>query len=413
MKSSMHRSHLVAATYGLIFAFFCGLVSVALQPLPFFVIFFAPLWGVAFYTIPTCLGIVLARGLAKRLGPHDLFTLLAGVLALALSFGFDYASSIRAWLTSRGELHGTVLGPGPPPEDIGGWIVRAASLAVWIGLMIAGGIAWKRAREAQAPPAALTPVEISKLMSWLVFDSIVIGLVLFSILWTDLNQRREWSNPEHVFARAAAVLQEKGASEGDRALALNTIEGFHNDQATEILRLAVREETGETQMSAAAALIGRDDLLALSVLEGPLMQGKMFTGTILPTTSLTPSEGNGVHIAGFGHIGSRNFGASLAGVKNPDAVPILVRLMAAPDAETRRGAASALRNFHSSASTDAMIAGLNDTDEIVRYFSVCTLMELNGNPHYPAVSIFEDDEQSYLDHWKAWAKHREPENPTE
>ena len=345
MKSTLLRSHLTAGIAGLVFALFCGLVSVALLPFPIYVIFFAPLWGLAFYAIPTFLGIMLARGLAKRLGPYDLFSLLAGVLALALSFGFDYASSIRSWLSSHGEIHGTILGPGPPPEDIGGWVTRSASLAIWIGLMLGCGIAWKRAREAKAPRATLTPAETSKIFFWLGLDSIVIGCLTFAILHADLEQRREWSSPEDVFARAAGVLQDKDASAGDRALALNTIEHLRNQTATlDILRHAVREDTGETQMSAAASLIGHDDMLALAVLEGPLMEGAVFTGTILPTTSHTPSEGNGVHTAGFGHIGPTNFGYCLAGVKDAAAIPILVRLMKSPNAEVRRGAASALRH---------------------------------------------------------------------
>ena len=425
MKNSFIRSHLTAATYGFIFAFFCGLVSVALLSFPFFVIFFAPVWGLIFYTIPTGLGIVLVLGLAKRLGPYDLFTLLAGVLALALSFGLQFATSIRSWLTSRGEIHGTLLGSGPPPEDIGGWIFRALSLAVWIGLMIVVGIAWKRSRDSHALSTALPPVEISKIYFWLGIDSLLVGVLTFAILSADLNRRREWSSPENVFARAASVLQDKDASTGDRALALNTIEQSRDDRSIDLLRRAVHEETGETQLAAAASLLGHDDLLALSVLEEPLMRGSQTTSAPLPTTSHTPSEGNGVKIAGFRQ--TINIGAYLRGVKDPAAVPILVHLMTSPDKETRRGAASALRNIMTLRQagmdrwaptwpdtidmqevTDAMIAGLSDSDEMVRYFSVCTLMEINLNPHYPSVFLFKHNEAEYVNGWKAWAKNRVP-----
>jgi len=412
MKGTFLHSHVLAATYGLIFAIFCGLVAVALQPFPFFVIFMMPpwglMWGLLFYTIPTYLGIVLARGLAKRLGAYDLFAILAGIFALALAFGFDFASSIRSWLTSRGEIHGTILGPGPPPEAIEGWIFRALSLVVWIGLIIAVGIAWKRNREKQSPPATLPPMEISKIYLWLFLDSIVVGLLTFAILRADLQQRRVWSNPQNVFDRAAAVVNDKEASAGDRALALNTIEQSRDIRATDLLRRAVHEETGENQISAAVSLLGRDDLLALSVLEEPLTQGTQFTGTVQPTTTHTPSEGNGVQVAGFGHIGTWKIGRSLQRVKDPAAVPILIRLMASPDSETREGASGALRNFASPDSTDVMIAGLDDSDEMVRYFSVCTLIEIAGDGHYPAISIFEDDEKDYLKEWKTWAKNRVP-----
>ena len=175
------------------------------------------------------------------------------LLALALSFGFDYASSIRTWLTSRGEIHGMILGAGPPPEAVGAWIGLGTSLAVWIGLMIGGGIVWKRVREAKTPRATLPSAETSKIFLWLFLDSIVIGCVSFAILYADLNQRREWSSPEKVLARSEGVLQDKDASAGDRALALSNIETRRNQAGSlEILRRAVREETGETRMFAAA-----------------------------------------------------------------------------------------------------------------------------------------------------------------
>ena len=429
MKSSMLRSHLVAAAYGLIFALFCGLVALALQPFPFYIIFMMPpmglLWGLAFYSIPSYLGVVLARGLAKRLGAHDLFALLAGVMAWALGFSFDFATSIRSWLSSTGEKHGTILGPGPPPEAVEAWVMRGLSLACWIGLMLWGGIAWKRAREKAAEAAESTPWETAQIFGWLILDSLLIGCVMFAVLSADLAQRREWSNPENVFDRAVGVLNDKGASPGDRALALNTIEHSRNDRAFDLLQRAVQEETGDTRLYAAASLIGHDDLLALSALEDSLMGRTPDTGTILPTTSHTPSEGTATTITGFGHIGKMGFGNAVSGVKDPATAPILVHLMTSPLVETRRGAASALRHIMTlkergwdrwvptwpdsvdvAPITNAMIAGLDDPDEMVRYFSVCTLMEINLNPHYPAVFLFKDHEAEYVDGWKAWAKTR-------
>jgi hypothetical protein len=103
--------------------------------------------------------------------------------------------------------------------------------------------------------------------------------------------------------------------------------------------------------------------------------------------------------------------------------------MSSPDSSTRQGAASALRNMMTlspngmgldrwepswpstidlPAVTNAMIAGLDDSDEMVRYFSVCTLMEINDNPHFPAVFLFKDNEDAYVTGWKAWANARGP-----
>ena len=137
-----------------------------------------------------------------------------------------------------------------------------------------------------------------------------------------------------------------------------------------------------------------------------------------------------MHVAGFGHIGNWKFGRSLNRVKDPAAVPVLLRLMTSPDAETREGSSSALRNIMTlryrgmdrwvpawpstvdvSAVTDAMITGLDDNDEKVRYFCVCTLMEINLNPHYPAVFLFQGYETEYVNGWKAWANERKISGP--
>jgi len=426
MRSTFLQHHLIAAVGGLIFALYCGLVSIALLPFPPYVIFYAPLWALLFYSIPTVIGIRLARRVAQRLGPYDLFTILAGILALAVSFGFDFAASIGFWLTSRGELHGQILGSGPPPEAIDGWLLYAGSLAAWIALMIGCGLAWKRKRDVPEHETIFIAARRAKIMTWLWLDSVVIIAVLLAILVPYTMQRYAWSRPEKVFERAAAVLQESGTSPGDRALALDTVSRFRTPESIDLLRRAVKEETGATQLRAAVALIGFDDMLALSVLEDPLLHGTPVNGTVQPTTSHTPSDGNGVRVAGFGSIGPAINGRALQQVKDPAAVPILVRLMASPDANTRQGAAGALRGIMQlkyrgmdrwqrswpdsidlSSVTDAMIKGLDDPDETVRYFSVCTLMEINLNPHYPATFLFKDNEQAYLNGWKSWAKQRE------
>jgi hypothetical protein len=426
MKNSFLRSHLLTVIAGILFGLLCALLAEG--GLPPCVLLAAPLVGALYYAIPTMLGIFFLRWLARKLGPYVGFIVLTCVLALAISFGLAYEHSVTTWLSSRGVIHGTIIGGGAPPEDIGGQLATFASLAVWIALMAMAGVKWKDSREPLSPPPTLARGETAKMCFWLTLDSVFIAVITFALLSTLLIERREWSKPESVFARAVAVLNDKGASPGDRALALDTIEKFRNqDGAIEILRRAVREETGATRLYAAASLIGHDDLAALPVLEDSLMGRTQVTGTILPTTSHTPSEGNGVHTAGFGHLGTTNFGYCLNGVKDPAAAPILVHLMTSPVAETRRGAASALRNMMTlkergwdrwvsawpstidvAPIADAMITGLDDSDEMVRYFSVCTLMEINGNPHYPAVFLFKGNEVDYVEGWKAWVKNRVP-----
>jgi hypothetical protein len=415
---SLLRSHFTAALVGLVFGFVCSFLPA--QGFPPYVILISPFWGVGFYAIPTILGIFLLRWLADRLGTYDAFTILAGVIALALSFGLAYISNLDTWLTSRGEIHGIIIGGGPLPEDIGGQMLVIGSLAAWIALMVATALKWKHRRLGK--PDALEPNQRAVVPWCLSFESIVIGVITFAILHQCLVQRRDWSSPEHVLVRSVGVLNDPGASAGDRALALTTIQRSHDPRAIQVLRREAREDTGENQIKAAVSLLGTDDVLALAVLEKPLMQGGTINGSIQPTTSHTPSEGFGVHVAGFGTFGTWHYGKAVENVRDPAMVPVLIRLMAAPAEETREGAASALRSIlclksvggnrwrpgwpatvDLQAVKGAMVRGLDDPDDMVRYFAVCTLMEATDDPHYPAISKFKWNEQDDLDQWKKWA----------
>jgi hypothetical protein len=419
ISPALLRSQFLAALVGLLLGLACSLLPS--QGFPPFLILVAPLWGVGFYAIPTFLGILLLRWLAVRIGHYDGFTILAGVIALALSFGLAYVSSLDKWLTSRGEIHGTMIGGGPAPEDLGGQALVLGSLAAWIAFLV-----WAALKGKRRGPGAPEPLDRqgkAAVQKWLALDSILIGVITAAILHHSLVQRREWTSPNEVIARAIGVINDQGSSAGDRALALNTLERSHDPRATELLRREAREDTGDNQIRAAVSLLGIDDKLALSVLEKPLMQGSALSGKIQPTTSHTPSEGFGVRVASFGTIGTWPYGRSVEKVRDPDVAPVLVRLMGAPAKETREGAASALRKILALKSaggdrwvpdwpstvdlpsvTAAMVRALDDPDEMVRYFAVCTLMEATDDPHYPAVSIFKANEQADLEQWKNWAR---------
>jgi len=163
--------------------------------------------------------------------------------------------------------------------------------------MIGVGIAWKRSGKG-SPADALTPAEISKMFLWMFLDAIVVGGLTFAILRATCSSAAFLAAAERLRPGGSRI-ERQGGLGGRPGTGLNAIEGTRDSRTTDLLRRAVQEETGETQLTAAANLIGRDDLLALSVLEGPLMQSSRITGTLLPTTSHTPSNGNGVRVAGF------------------------------------------------------------------------------------------------------------------
>jgi len=102
-----------------------------------------------------------------------------------------------------------------------------------------------------------------------------------------------------------------------------------------------------------------------------------------------------------------NLSAALMDIKDTSAIPTLERLLSSSNSRTRLGAIVALRQMHSSKGIVSLVAALDDIDRDVRYEAVMGLAELTGQDSWrPAISVFQADEQRYLDHWKAWAQTR-------
>src|SRR5207248_11756470 len=98
----------------------------------------------------------------------------------------------------------------------------------------------------------------------------------------------------------------------------------------------------------------------------------------------------------------RNVAVSVEGIRDPRAITTLGRLLAAPDVETRRSSAGALRHMHSTAAIEALLVALENRDSGVRYQGVLGLAELSGqqNEWVPSIELFQKDEQHYLAYWK-------------
>jgi hypothetical protein len=397
MKSILLRSHLTAGVAGLIFAFFCGAVSIAIGP-PYMVLF-PPIAAIA--AAATFIGFQFLFRLARLLGPYDLFTVLPGLLGLAAAFGIGFMQDTASWYTRYGRFVGTLLGPGPPPWAVGGQIFVFACYLAWIAFMVWAALAWKRTNEAQFPPPSLTTTDWLRMRFWLGFDTTAIACLTTVLLTTYLWQRIEFSKPENVLARLAQELDSPAATLPERFAALQRLESRHSPAELELLRRAAREQPTPVNLLAASHLLGRDDAFALPMLEPTLMQTSYLTCGSQPA-NWGPGTVSISSETGFKY----NITFSLRAVTDPQVAPILIRLMDSPNVETRRGAAAALRTIQNSMSLEAMIRALDDDDQEVRYFAVCTLMELDGNPGYPSLDTFRDDEQEFLKEWRAWAQKR-------
>jgi hypothetical protein len=92
-------------------------------------------------------------------------------------------------------------------------------------------------------------------------------------------------------------------------------------------------------------------------------------------------------------------------VKDPHAIPAMESLLAASDSAIRSAAMGALWHIGSPKATAALVSGLNDPNQNVRYSAVRGLAEINGELQWnPSVSEFQEHEQRYLAHWREWGR---------
>jgi HEAT repeat protein len=155
------------------------------------------------------------------------------------------------------------------------------------------------------------------------------------------------------------------------------------------LRSALQAQDPGIRLSAAAALLQLDDSAGLAVAEATLLRREPDVDAVLV----------------------RNIRAAIAnGIKSEVAVPVLVRLMESPEAETRRAASVALRHIRSAAVVPTLVRALDDTDFEVRLNAVHGLTEVSGQTELmPSWDAFRSDEEKFITYWKQWATRLSPQ----
>jgi len=156
------------------------------------------------------------------------------------------------------------------------------------------------------------------------------------------------------------------------------------DKATEALRRATSDDDTVVKWQALAALLRRGDISVLDTAEEVLSH---------PTPKVEKYL-------------RRNVAVSVEGIRDPRAIATLGRLLAAPDIETRRSSAGALRHMHSTAAIPALLTALENSDSGVRYQGVIGLAELTREDEVPSVELFQKNEQRYVSRWKQWGSSR-------
>jgi len=102
-------------------------------------------------------------------------------------------------------------------------------------------------------------------------------------------------------------------------------------------------------------------------------------------------------------------GRELEGIKTVAAIPALARMLAVDDSEIRQGAVEGLCSTESAAALEPLSKALNDSDFLVRWKAVMAFATITHQKDgYPVYDQFKENDQLYLDYWKAWAIQKFP-----
>lgn len=190
---------------------------------------------------------------------------------------------------------------------------------------------------------------------------------------------------DRVVAEVANVLTLPNTSREYRVQAISVLKEVKHEVALEALRRVAGQPDVELRLRSVAALLWQNDVSVMKIAEEALLNPPPNIERRLLT----------------------NLAFAVEGIKDSSAIPNLTRLLKAPEAVTRRSAASALRRTGSANAIEPLTQALNDSDREVRYCAIIGLAEITGQYEWgPSVDLFRRDEQRYLAYWKEWVKAR-------
>jgi len=195
---------------------------------------------------------------------------------------------------------------------------------------------------------------------------------------------------DRVAGELACVIQSPTSTVCERLTSLQALGTVLAPSATEVLQQAARELPSPLNLLAAIDLVQRNDISALPLVE---------EGARISPTLKVSDKGNTIF--------EYHWGRALEGIKDPAAIPALARLLTVDDSEIRQGVVVGLRNTGSDAAIEPLSQALYDSNIWVRWGAVMGMAAITHQKEwYPFWDEFKDNEQLYLDYWKAWAIQR-------
>lgn len=390
MKPTLTKCQFVAFGSGVLL---CGVIllvaTLVIRPLSEWFYHFGGLSSFAIIQILLFIPPVgFAFAVARYAGRHDNVAFITCAVPALAFFLIGYLLDINTYIESaaRHAMTGGCLG-FVPPLHVPGQLSKMFFPALWAALAGATGIGLHRFIRKKVVVAESEPVaEVSYAFRWFVL-ALAVGVVASLIGYASYVGAK--NTPKARVSHAQKVMTDAKSSMEQKRRALWDISQLRDEDGTRLLQFAVKNQPPPLNVFAAAELANRNDLTGLPLLEVELMK-----------SSEWKSGGSWM-----------NMGTMLRGIENPEAIPVLVKLMKSPDKGTRSGAVQALRNTKSKDAIEALIGGLYDEEWQVRWISTLGLAEIVGHGKGekswgPAHDTFKKDEPLYLDHWREWAKNR-------
>jgi HEAT repeat protein len=129
-------------------------------------------------------------------------------------------------------------------------------------------------------------------------------------------------------------------------------------------------------------LLARDDLSGITLVENALLHPSPLESQLLPVLS-----------------------GSIAGLKNPESVPTLARLVAAHNPDITKNAAIALRRSGSTDAIEPLTQLLTNEDPLIVYYAVAGLGDITKQDDWtPSYEEFMQNRKKYVTYWGNWVR---------
>lgn len=303
-------------------------------------IFIGLLWCVPYLSILRCLPgpvalvflpgfpVLIAFFAAVLTGPFDLLA----IVSLLIPAAFDFLISTHIDWVWHSRHVGTLIGPSPILDVL--TVVATVILAV-IGIALKRWLVTGRRSELSAREVRL----LYRCLSWDVGLLVAIVAVLLGI---DTVKIAHENNPQVLAETRKEILASPTATEADKLQVVMKLHFISSSDDMDVLRQALKSPLPAVKCAAAASLLEKGDISGLPVLEERLMHSSKITITneqqVIHSDWLGYGEGGPVSL-------TFDLSRALGTITDPNALPILTRLMSSADPDTRSGAAQALDNI--------------------------------------------------------------------